>query len=85
METSREEGIATETRRALSQKAERFFWNAATSALATGRRILQVECYRNRHVPVNIILRVAENTDFIGDAVPEIPNLALSNLDLLLD
>jgi hypothetical protein len=47
------------------QKEERIlFGNAATSALATGRRILQVKCYRNRYVPVNIILRATENTDF---------------------
>jgi hypothetical protein len=54
-----------------------FVRDAATSALATGRRILQAKCYRNRYVPVNIILRATENTDFNVDAVAKIPNLGL--------
>src|SRR6267142_1470760 len=68
METSREDGIATETLRAPRQEVRKILLgDAATSALATGRRILQAKCYRNRYVPVNIILRVTENTDFNVD------------------
>src|SRR6266404_7510571 len=68
--TSREDGNATDTLRAPRQEEERIWLgDAATSALATGRRLLQAKCYRNRHVSVNIILRhiilrATENTGF---------------------
>src|SRR5882757_8448761 len=70
--------IASETQRAPIQEGRKILLgDAATSALATGRRILQAKCYRNRYVPVNIILRATENTDFNVDAVAKIPNLGL--------
>ena len=47
------------------------YWNAATACALRGRRILQDECYLRRYVFVNIILRVTENRQFIGDAVAE--------------
>jgi hypothetical protein len=76
--TSREDGNATDTLRAPRQEEKRIFLgDAATGALATGRGILQAECYRNRYVPVNVILRATENTDFNVDAVAKIPNLGL--------
>jgi hypothetical protein len=56
------------------------FWGmllATRDALWIERGILQVECYRTRYVPVNIILRVIENADFNVDAVAKIPNLGL--------
>src|ERR1700730_17606315 len=43
------------------------------SALTTGRRILQRECYRTRHVPVNIILRVTETRHFDSRTFAEFP------------